>query len=54
MCLDYEWRKAIKVGDIIDVSDTASVWYNATVLKTYKTVDEESGKEIYEVYVGLV
>jgi len=33
MCKDWEWRLNLKVGDIIDVSDTTSIWYNATVLE---------------------
>ena len=42
MCKDFDWRKTLKIGDVIDVSDTANVWYNATVLKTFEEVDEDT------------
>ena len=52
MCKDFDWRKTLKIGDVIDVSDTANVWYNATVLKTFEEVDEDTGIKVFEVYIG--
>jgi hypothetical protein len=28
----FEWRKNMKVGDVIDVVDSFGSWYNATVI----------------------
>ena len=32
-CNDFDWRLALKPGDVIDCSDTSNVWYQSTVLQ---------------------
>lgn len=36
----FEWRMALKAGDVIDCEDNFSGWYNATIV-SIKNIDEQ-------------
>jgi len=51
-CTDFDWRIGLKVGDLLDVSDSQNVWYNSTVLKVKSEKDLENQEIATEVFIG--
>ena len=50
---DFDWRFKIKKGDLVDVCDTAHVWYTCTVIDVSKSDEEEDeNKAIHKIYIG--
>ncbi|EAR85485.2 ubiquitin carboxy-terminal hydrolase (macronuclear) [Tetrahymena thermophila SB210] len=51
-CFDFEWRQQLKPDMVIDVCDTACVWYQSTILDTRSVIIEGISEPIKELYIG--
>ncbi|KAL4488468.1 hypothetical protein ABPG72_013036 [Tetrahymena utriculariae] len=51
-CFDFEWRQSLKPDMVIDVCDTACVWYQSTILDTRSVIIEGIQEPIKELYIG--
>jgi hypothetical protein len=48
---DFDWRMALKVGDLVDCQDSFGGWYHGTVLKVIDHGDnKKSVKVTFKVY----
>ncbi|KAL4443131.1 hypothetical protein ABPG74_002198 [Tetrahymena malaccensis] len=51
-CFDFEWRQSLEPDMVIDVCDTACVWYQSTILDTRRVIIEGFQEPIKELYIG--